>query len=63
MEGRGLRQTIKTILPPNIMIWEEIKKMREGLLDDLYRIILIYVKLTLLQFRIFENVNRKFNYE
>ena len=63
MEGRGLRQTIKTILPPNIMIWEEIKKMREGLLDDLHRIILIYVKLTLLQFRIFENVNRKFNYE
>ena len=45
------------------MIWEEIKKMREGLLDDLHRIILIYVKLTLLQFRIFENVNRKFNYE
>ena len=63
MEGRGLRQTIKTILPPNIMIWEEIQKMREGLLDDLHRIILIYVKLTLLQFRIFENVNRKFNYE
>lgn len=63
MEGRGLRQTIKTILPPNIMIWEEIKKMREGLSDDLHRIILIYVKLTLLQFRIFENVNRKFNYE